>query len=74
MHMTHKDIQWDICSFGNLATTKEHWLHIYPPLSHFDHLVRRLKSTVLVPSTDLYKIVPFWWHIVYNTFDCTTDI
>jgi hypothetical protein len=33
-----------------LAIGKEHWLQIYPPLSHFDHLVVRLKITILPPS------------------------
>ncbi len=32
-----------------LAIGKEHWLQIYPPLYHFDHLVVRLKFTILPP-------------------------
>ncbi len=34
-------IQQDIFSFGNPKIDKEHWLQIYPPLSHFDHFVMR---------------------------------
>jgi hypothetical protein len=49
------DIEKDICSFGNPAYTKEHWLQIYPSLYHFDHLVVRLKTTVLAPSLILFR-------------------
>ncbi len=46
----------DICSFGNLAINKEHWLQIYPPLSFFDHLAVSLKTSVLAPSPILTRI------------------
>jgi hypothetical protein len=42
-------IQQDIKPFGKLANGKELWLLIYPPLSHFDHLVIRLEITILAP-------------------------
>jgi hypothetical protein len=42
-----------IYSFFNPATSKEHTLQIYPPLSHFDHLVLWFKTTVLAPSPSL---------------------
>jgi hypothetical protein len=36
--------QYDIYSFGKPAISKEHWLQIYPPVSHIDHLVSQLET------------------------------
>ncbi len=44
-------IQQDIFSFWHPAKSKEH----DPPLSHFDHLVWWLKTTVLAPSSILIR-------------------
>ncbi len=44
-----------MCSFGNPAIGKEHWLQIYPHLSHFDHLAIRLKITMMASSPILIK-------------------
>ncbi len=47
--MSQYCIQQDICSFGKPAIGQEHLMQIYPPLSHFDHLVIKHKTTVLAP-------------------------
>ncbi len=51
----YQPILLNICSFDNLAISKEHWLSIAPPLHFFEPLVSWFKTPVLAPSP-----APIW--------------
>ncbi len=42
------------------SINKEHKLQLYPPLSHFDHWVIKLKITILAP-TPFYILGSNYW-------------
>ncbi len=83
-YTSNSSIEQDICSFGNPAIDKEHWIQIYPPLSHFDPLVVRRDyrlgslSRLILGSTlqdpQIYRCLHQSPIFLLNIFVCTTDI